>query len=239
VPKGNASTFDSPQLRFAMRMPLPPFFSNYVGRKLFRFLLTIQGLGAFALITLGVMIKKIGVARRVIRPLIHFEISRAGLRLLPMFLFLAAVLGLLERNGEVRTKVIGDVRRATLHTEIRKNVAPGTEVFTDALESYNKMGADYAHQVIDHAECYAKGKVHTNGLENFWSLFKRCIKGTHVSVEPFHLFRYLDAQAFRYNNRKNSALGRFLQATVGIVGKRLTYDSLIGEADKDLPPAMA
>src|SRR5579862_966972 len=95
VPKGNASTFDSPQLRFAMRMPLPPFFSNYVGRKLFRFLLTIQGLGAFALITLGVMIKKIGVARRVIRPLIHFEISRAGLRLLPMFLFLAAVLGLL------------------------------------------------------------------------------------------------------------------------------------------------
>ena len=95
VQKGNASTFDSPQVRFALRMPLPPFFSNFLGRKLFRFLLTIQGLGAFALITLGVMIKKFGVARRVIRPLVIHEISRSGLRLLPMFLFLAAVLGLL------------------------------------------------------------------------------------------------------------------------------------------------
>ena len=93
--KGNASTFDSPQVRFVLRMPLPPFFSNYLGRKLFRFLLTIQGLGAFALITLGVIIKKIGVARRVVRPLILHEISRAGVRLLPMFLFMAAALGLL------------------------------------------------------------------------------------------------------------------------------------------------
>jgi phospholipid/cholesterol/gamma-HCH transport system permease protein len=93
--KGNASTFDSPQVRFVLRMPLPPFFSNYLGRKLFRFLLTIQGLGAFALITLGVIIKKIGVARRVVRPLIQHEISRAGVRLLPMFLFMAAALGLL------------------------------------------------------------------------------------------------------------------------------------------------
>jgi len=76
----------------------------------------------------------------------------------------AAVMGLLERNGEVRTKVIGDTRRATLHHEIRKNVAPGSEVFTDALQSYEQLGSDYAHQVIDHAECYAKGKVHTNGL---------------------------------------------------------------------------
>ncbi|HXT10220.1 MAG TPA: ABC transporter permease [Candidatus Angelobacter sp.] len=95
VQKGNASTFDSPRVRFVMRMPMPPFFANYVGRKLFRFLLTIQGLGAFALITLGVIITKIGVARRVIRPLISREISRAGVRLLPMFLFLATVLGLL------------------------------------------------------------------------------------------------------------------------------------------------
>jgi phospholipid/cholesterol/gamma-HCH transport system permease protein len=93
--KGNASTFDSPQVRFVLRMPTPPFFSNFVGRKLFRFLLTIQGLGAFALITLGVMIKKFGAARRVIQPLIFHEISRSGLQLLPMFLFLAAALGLL------------------------------------------------------------------------------------------------------------------------------------------------
>jgi transposase-like protein len=150
-----------------------------------------------------------------------------------------AVMGLLERHGEVRTKVIGNVRRPTLHSEIRKHVAPGSEVFTDALQSYEKLGDDYAHQVIDHAERYVDGKIHTNGLENFWSLFKRCIKGTHVSVEPFHLFRYLDAEAFRYNNRKNSPLGRFLQAAVGVIGKRLTYKSLIGESTPDLPPAMA
>jgi phospholipid/cholesterol/gamma-HCH transport system permease protein len=93
--KGNASTFDSPQVRFVMRMPMPQFFSNYLGRKLFRLLLTVQGLGAFALITLGVMIKKFGSARRVIQPLIFHEISRSGLQLLPMFLFLAAALGLL------------------------------------------------------------------------------------------------------------------------------------------------
>jgi phospholipid/cholesterol/gamma-HCH transport system permease protein len=93
--KGNASTFDSPRVRFVMRMPLPQFFSNFLGRKIFRFLLTIHGLGAFALITLGVIIKKIGIARRVVRPLINHEISRSGLQLLPMFLFLAAALGLL------------------------------------------------------------------------------------------------------------------------------------------------
>jgi hypothetical protein len=97
----------------------------------------------------------------------------------------------------------------------------------------------YTHQVIDHAECYVKGNVHTNGLENFWALFKRCIKGTHVSVEPFHLFRYLDAETFRYNNRKATALARFLKTAFGVIGKRLTYDSLIGEATPDLPPAMA
>lgn len=93
--KGNVSTFGSPQARFVMRMPVPPFFANYVGRKLLRFLLTIQGLGAFALISLGVIIKKIGAARGVVRPLIFREIFRSGLQLLPMFMFLAAALGLL------------------------------------------------------------------------------------------------------------------------------------------------
>lgn len=151
----------------------------------------------------------------------------------------AVVMGLLERHGEVRTKVISNVKRVTLHAEIEKHVAPGSEVFTDALKSYESLKSQYAHQVIDHAECYVKGNVHTNGLENFWSLFKRCIKGTHVSIEPFHLFRYLDAETFRYNNRKTSPLNRFLKAAVGVIGKRLTYESLIGEADTGLPPAMA
>jgi transposase-like protein len=151
----------------------------------------------------------------------------------------AVVMGLLERHGEVRVKVVGNTKRTTLHAEISKHVEPGSEVFTDALKSYETLVEDYKHQVIDHAECYVKGNVHTNGLENFWALFKRCIKGTHVSVEPFHLFRYLDAETFRYNNRATSPLNRFLKAAVGVIGKRLTYESLIGEAGKELPPAMA
>ena len=90
----------------------------------------------------------------------------------------------------------------------------------------------YIHSVIDHAEAYADGQVHTNGLENFWSLLKRAIKGTYVSVEPFHLFRYLDEQAFRFNNRKGSDAMRFALALKGIIGKRLTYTGLTG---KELP----
>jgi hypothetical protein len=81
---------------------------------------------------------------------------------------------------------------------------------------------------LTHAECYAKGNVHTNGLENFWSLLKRGLKGTYISVEPFHLFRYLDEQVFRFNNRKTKDVCRFIDALASIVGKRLTYDSLIG-----------
>jgi len=95
VQKGNVSAFDSPQVRFLLRMPLPRTITNYVGRKIFRFLLTIQGLGAFGLITLGVILRKFRVARRIVWPLIFHETSRAGLRLLPMFLFISIALGLL------------------------------------------------------------------------------------------------------------------------------------------------
>jgi hypothetical protein len=90
----------------------------------------------------------------------------------------------------------------------------------------------YIHKVIDHAEAYAEGEVHTNGLENLWSLLKRAIKGTYVSVEPFHLFRYLDEQAFRFNNRKGSDAMRFALALKGILNKRLTYTALTG---KEMP----
>lgn len=145
----------------------------------------------------------------------------------------AAVMGLLERHGEdghskVKAKVVPNVRRATLAPEVRQHVEAGSEVFTDALRSYDHLDADYIHQVIDHAESYAEGKVHTNGLENFWSLLKRSIKGTYVSVEPFHLFRYLDEQSFRFNSRKLTDGLRFLRAAAGIIGKRLTYAELIG-----------
>ena len=150
-----------------------------------------------------------------------------------------AVMGLLERHGEVRLKVVPNVRRHSLHREIRENVEVGSNVFTDALHSYQGLDVDaeYIHRVIDHAEAYARGHVHTNGLENFWSLLKRGLKGTYVSVEPFHLFRYLDEQAFRYNNRKDlDDAGRFDLAIRQIVGKRLTYKQLIGKAQDTTCP---
>ena len=90
------------------------------------------------------------------------------------------------------------------------------------------LESDYTHNVIDHAEAYVDGAVHTNGLENFWSLLKRSIRGTYVSVEPFHLFRYLDEQAFRFNNRATTDAVRFACALKGILGKRLTYTALTG-----------
>lgn len=138
------------------------------------------------------------------------------------------VAGLLARHGEVRTEVMPSTKRKDLNDFIRKNVENGTELHTDALPSYDHLDSDYAHKVIDHAEAYAKGNIHTNGLENYWSLLKRSIKGTYVSVEPFHLFRYLDEQAYRFNNRKKSDSERFMGIVQTISGKRLTYGNLIG-----------
>ena len=92
---------------------------------------------------------------------------------------------------------------------VRQQVTPGSTVYTDALASYSDLDAGYVHHVIDHAETYVRGNVHTNGIENFWSLLKRAIRGTYVSVEPFHLFRYLDEQAFRYNKRQGDDADRF------------------------------
>jgi len=151
-----------------------------------------------------------------------------------------AVLGLLERNtgdgsSRIRLKVLKSVRRNQLDPEIRKHVEKGSEMLTDALRSYENLSGDYVHNVIDHAECYARGHVHTNGLENFWSLLKRGLKGTYVSVEPFHLFRYLDEQAFRFNERKDNDAGRFVKALAGAVGKGLKYAKLIAAEGGDGP----
>ncbi|PLS84761.1 MAG: DDE transposase [Actinobacteria bacterium] len=140
-----------------------------------------------------------------------------------------AVMGLLERHGKVQTKVVPDTKKRTLQPEIRENVEPGSEVFTDALKSYEGLDPEYVHQVIDHAEKYAEGKVHTNGLENFWSLLKRGINGTYVSVEPYHLFRYLDEQAFRFNERGGKDADRFGKALGSVAGRRLTYRQLTGD----------
>ena len=110
-----------------------------------------------------------------------------------------AVMGLLERNSperhsRIKVRIVRNVRRNGLQREIKKEIVKGSEIYTDALRSYSGLEQEYVHKLIDHAECYAKGHVHTNGLENFWSLLKRGIKGTYVSVEPFHLFRYLEEQ---------------------------------------------
>ena len=117
-----------------------------------------------------------------------------------------------------------------LQTEVKRHVEAGAALYTDALLSYDGLAGEYAHQVIDHAAKYVDGRVHTNGLENFWSLLKRGISGTYVSVEPFHLFRYLDEQTFRYNNRKDmDNADRFQLALSQIVGKRLTYAEVTGK----------
>jgi transposase-like protein len=140
-----------------------------------------------------------------------------------------AVMGLLERNGKVRAKVISNATSETLHAEVRSNVEAGAELFTDGHRGYNGLHADYIHQVIDHAEKYVDGQIHTNSIENFWSLLKRGIKGTYVSVEPFHLFRYLDEQTFRFNERKGKDADRFVQTVRQVAGKRLTFDELTGK----------
>ncbi len=146
-----------------------------------------------------------------------------------------AVMGLLQHGDkETVSKIIADVLPSTFEREllgrIRRHVAPDAEIQTDALTHYNDVSKEYAHKIVDHAVCYVKDGVHTNGLEHFWSLLKRSIKGTYVSVEPFHLFRYLGEQVFRFNERKNTSgdQGRFLVAKAGVFGKRVTYRKLIG-----------
>lgn len=153
-----------------------------------------------------------------------------------------AVLGLLERTtkgkpSQVRLKVMRGIKVRDLDPAVRANIESGSEVFTDAHPSYYKLGNEYNHRVIDHAISYVNGKVHTNGLENFWSLLKRALKGTYVNVEPFHLFRYLDEQAFRFNERKNEDgdKGRFILALAGVVGKGIKYAKLIAAEGGDGP----
>lgn len=139
------------------------------------------------------------------------------------------VMGLLERGGEVKAKHIKDTQRATLHEEIAANVEHGSELHTDALASYTGLDERYIHEVIDHAVAFVQGNVSTNGIENFWSLLKRTIKGTYVSIDAPHLMRYLDEQTFRFNNRNLNDADRFLEIMGGVAGKRLTYKELIGK----------
>jgi transposase-like protein len=142
------------------------------------------------------------------------------------------VMGFLERGGRVRTEIVADRHQSTLQPMVRKHVDAEAALYTDAHGGYAGLGNEYQHEVIDHANCYVDGRVHTNTLENFWSLVKRQLHGTYISVEPFHLYRYLDEQMFRYNNRKNMNDGqRFELAMSQVFGKRLTYDQLTGKSE--------
>jgi transposase-like protein len=146
------------------------------------------------------------------------------------------IMGLLERHtdkpSQVRVKVVEGTSKTELYPVIHKNVERGATIYTDAWRAYRQLPPDFVHAFVDHMEKYVDGAVHTNGLENFWSLFNRCIAGTHVSVDPVHLEAYVDSEAFRFNNRKLNDGQRLRLALRGVTGRRLTYKALIGALEE-------
>jgi transposase-like protein len=146
-----------------------------------------------------------------------------------------AVIGILDRDArQVRAKVVPNVKRETLQAEILDNVKFGSRLYTDNAVVYDNLHSRYIHEVVTHTDEYVRGQVHTNGIENFWSLLKRTLKGSYVAVEPFHLDAYVDEQVFRFNNRstKDNPIDdrdRFDLAMYGIVGKRLTFAEITGK----------
>ncbi len=149
----------------------------------------------------------------------------------------AIVQGMLDRDlRQVRALVVPNIKRETLQTEVLANVRYGSRVFTDEAVAYDKLHWRFVHDVVNHMDEYVRGQVHTNGIENFWSLLKRSLRGTYVAVEPFHLQRYIDEQVFRFNNRatKENPLNdadRFLAALAQVAGKRLTWKELTGKGE--------
>jgi transposase-like protein len=148
----------------------------------------------------------------------------------------AVVFGMLDRESrQVRAKVIPNVRRETLQNEILNAIESGSTIYTDGAPVYDNLATrNYIHETVNHVEEYVRGQVHTQGIENFWALLKRGLRGTYVAVEPFHLDRYVDEQVFRFNNRatKDNPLNdadRFALAVSQIAGKRLTYAELTGK----------
>jgi transposase-like protein len=150
------------------------------------------------------------------------------------------VIGMVQRGGKVKAQVIPKRWKEHMQGFVRECVEPGANIMTDEASQYLGLKDDYVHEVINHMESYVRGHVSTNGIENFWSLLKRGLGGTYVSVEPFHLFRYLDEQMFRYNNRatKDNPLNdsdRFVAALAQVAGKRLTYKELTGKVGETTP----
>jgi transposase-like protein len=146
------------------------------------------------------------------------------------------VFGMLDREARrVRAMVIPNIKRATLQEQILNNIKGGSTVYTDEYHGYQPLAAQgFTHDCVNHMETYVKGKVHTQGIENFWSLLKRGLRGTYVAVEPYHLDRYIDEQVFRFNHRatkdrKMTDADRFQQALSQIAGKRLTFAEVTGK----------
>ncbi len=136
------------------------------------------------------------------------------------------VQGILNRGGRVVADVVNNTKRKTLQPNIRSVVEAGSTVYTDALKSYEGLQSDYIHETVDHAREYVRGDVHTNGMENVWSLLKRGINGTYISVMPWQLFRYVDEQVFRFNERRKTDRQRFDEVMKRVIGRRLQYAEL-------------
>jgi transposase-like protein len=148
-------------------------------------------------------------------------------------------MGMLDRESrQVRAQVVPNVKRETLQNAILEQIEKGSTVYTDAGVGYDNLAArEYIHETVNHVEEYVRGQIHTQGIENFWSLLKRGLRGTYVAVEPFHLDRYVTEQVFRFNNRatKDNPLDdrdRFMLAVSQIAGKRLTYAELTGKGEE-------
>lgn len=142
------------------------------------------------------------------------------------------VMGILERSGQIQAHVVPSLRPSIIQSKIREAVLPGTSLYTDKMSGYRGLGAfsEYEHRVVDHAERYVDGRVHVNGVENFWSLLGRSLKGTYISVQPDHLHRYLDEQVFRYNHREGGDADRLSLALGRVEGRRITYKELTAKA---------
>jgi transposase-like protein len=140
------------------------------------------------------------------------------------------VVGVRQREGEIRTTIVTNIKRETLQGHVRENVESGATVYTDKHPAYVGLSDHFDHGVIDHAEKYVDGRIHTNGLENFWSLLKRGLHGTYVSVDPKHLHRYLDERVYTYNMRELDDYGRFAKVVGAVTGRRMTFAQLTGKA---------
>lgn len=144
----------------------------------------------------------------------------------------AVVLGLLERDGGVRAAVAPTRKHYEVHKHVMANLEPGSTLLTDEFNAYQSLPEDFTHEMINKLEGYVKGHVHVNGMENFWSLLKRTLKGTYVSVDPIHLQAYVDEQVFRFNNRELTDAERFTICMKQIVGRRVTYKQLTGKTEE-------